>query len=664
MKPEDLRDSVVPLPSREDGYHRVLMLGTTGAGKTTVVRQLLGTHPKTERFPSTSTAKTTVADTEIIPVDEPEFRAAVTFLSRDEVEEFLLQNVDVACREIVDGADDARVFQKLLDHEGQRFRLSYMLGRPVVEDDDVIDDDDLIDDDVIDVVPHAEPIDDEAGLPDVDVAASRRIVEDAVAILRGLVGRIAPELRLDVDDDEDDGPEDAFYVSLHDEVMSSGELVRVIDMLVEQVRARFRALREGEISVDDEGWPTLWSHTSTDRHRFLRTLTAFYGNSAAHFGRLLSPVVNGIRVSGPFVPTWGNRPLRLILIDSEGLGHSPSSISSLSTSLVQKVAACDAVLLVDNAQQPMLAGPMAAMTQIVETGNVSKLHVLFTHLDGVTGANLSGYAARIQHVRESVDNGIREIEASATPSAARALSRRARDAVFFAGRLDRVLTNKDIFGRKGTEELTRLAEELEGEEPPRELGDAEVVISRKGVVLAVREATARFQRDWLVRLGAKRSAPGTALKPEHWSRVKALNRRIALGRAEEYDSLKPVADFRRELQAELYGMLRNPVRWRGQEVDAAEQEEIVDTIANALNPMVVELAQARVVRDRLETWTTAYGFHGPGSTVSRATMLADEVVRASAPELSSALAGDAADLVRQVEGLLDMVQVEHKLVIE
>ncbi len=41
----------------------MLLLGTTGAGKTTLVRQFLGTDPATERFPSTSTAKTTVADT-------------------------------------------------------------------------------------------------------------------------------------------------------------------------------------------------------------------------------------------------------------------------------------------------------------------------------------------------------------------------------------------------------------------------------------------------------------------------------------------------------------------------------------------------------------------------------------------------------------------------
>jgi hypothetical protein len=86
-----LRQKVIPLPTTEDGYRTVLLLGTTGAGKTTVARQLLGTDPATERFPSTSTAKTTVADTELILTSDGIYRAAVTFAPRDEVIDYLIR---------------------------------------------------------------------------------------------------------------------------------------------------------------------------------------------------------------------------------------------------------------------------------------------------------------------------------------------------------------------------------------------------------------------------------------------------------------------------------------------------------------------------------------------------------------------------------------------
>lgn len=67
----------------------MLLFGTTGAGKTTVVRQLLGSDPKTDRFPSTSTAKSTIADTEIV-VAQGSLRGEVTFVPRDEVVEHLV----------------------------------------------------------------------------------------------------------------------------------------------------------------------------------------------------------------------------------------------------------------------------------------------------------------------------------------------------------------------------------------------------------------------------------------------------------------------------------------------------------------------------------------------------------------------------------------------
>src|SRR4029453_15442545 len=76
------RDQVIAIPKSEDSdFRRVLLLGTTGSGKTTLVRQLLGTDPRKERFPSTSTAKTTVADTELV-IAEGNYRGGGTFMPR------------------------------------------------------------------------------------------------------------------------------------------------------------------------------------------------------------------------------------------------------------------------------------------------------------------------------------------------------------------------------------------------------------------------------------------------------------------------------------------------------------------------------------------------------------------------------------------------------
>ena len=67
-----LREAHIRLPNAEqDGYSRVLFVGTTGAGKTSLFRQLIGSDPDDDRFPSTAPAKTTIADIEVIQAEVP-----------------------------------------------------------------------------------------------------------------------------------------------------------------------------------------------------------------------------------------------------------------------------------------------------------------------------------------------------------------------------------------------------------------------------------------------------------------------------------------------------------------------------------------------------------------------------------------------------------------
>ena len=49
------------------------------------------------------------------------------------------------------------------------------------------------------------------------------------------------------------------------------------------------------------------------------------------------------------------QPARLVLIDGEGLGHTPKSTAVLPTAVAKTMEEVDAVLLVDSAAQPMQA---------------------------------------------------------------------------------------------------------------------------------------------------------------------------------------------------------------------------------------------------------------------------------------------------------------------
>ena len=429
-----LREAVIPLPkSSPDGYRRVLFLGTTGAGKTTLVRQLIGTDPVKERFPSTSTAKTTIHDTEIV-LAEGDWRAVVTFTPREEVREYVNECISDAVLAAARGAEDAELLRRLLNHANQRFRFSYVLGNgpKVTSGSSDFDDEDEESEGEEDLLSEGES-------DAIDVASTAELLAETMETLHGLVRRLGDGLRADlkVSGDEDERvAEELFEEELDNLLRDDEEFHQVTDELMEEIEKRFDLLPTGKVQKTRQGWPATWSGEwpFEKRAEFIRAISRFSSNYARHFGRLLTPLVNGVRVAGPFTPTWdGSEVPQLVLLDGEGLGHTPKSSSAISTAVSRRIEAADAVLLVDSATQPMQAAPLAAMREVVATGNARKLAFSFTHFDKVKGDNLPNTSAKVQHVLASTENVLAAFGEELGPYAERTLRQRLEHARFFLG---------------------------------------------------------------------------------------------------------------------------------------------------------------------------------------------------------------------------------------
>ena len=125
---EALRESHIQLPNaQDDGYSRVLFVGTTGAGKTSLLRQLIGSDPDSDRFPSTAPAKTTIADIEVIQAEGP-FEAAVTFFTEFQIQANIEECVVDAALAVLEKAPADKTAERFLNHRDQKFRLNYILG--------------------------------------------------------------------------------------------------------------------------------------------------------------------------------------------------------------------------------------------------------------------------------------------------------------------------------------------------------------------------------------------------------------------------------------------------------------------------------------------------------------------------------------------------------
>ena len=606
------RDNEMPLPGPEQGYARVQLVGTTGAGKTTLLRQLIGSDPIKDRFPSTSTAKTTTFDLEII-CDEGLYRAVVSFLSRERVRLYVEECVMAGAISAIEGEDRQNVLRHLLEHNDQRFRLNYILGNAELESrgndedaEDLVDDDSFNDD--------TDDFDDES-ITDVDRMKMQTLL---TSFLDRLIGLAETESQRNADglgitlNDLAREERDAFIDLCEQAMRENEEIQQLIDEILDEVESRFDQLEAKEASGNS--WPTVWRYQTNSRVAFIKTINRLSSNYARHFGTLLTPLVQGMRVAGPFRPTWAENAAvqNLVIIDGEGLGHTPDSAFSLPTSITKRFDKVDAIALVDNSAQPIQAGAQAVLRSVAVSGHASKLAIVFTHFDQVKGDNLPDQPAKKNHVLASLDNALGGLSQVFGDNVARALQRNLEGKVFFVSNIQEKLSPGARFTKN---ELAKLIESVRSSIAPMSAGEAIPTFDLAKLVLRVRKANEQFNDYWMARLRLKYKI---GVDAEHWTRIKALSRRYAEQWEDHYDNLRPVADMIRFTSEAMTTFINNPRSWKGPATADEEKELRLGKVSQEFFSRLHVLAQKRLFLEHVAEWVEAYDRRGKGSTIERA----------------------------------------------
>ena len=647
VDPKSLREQHIRLPSNEDGYTRVMLVGTTGAGKTTLLRHLIGSDHAHDQFPSTSTARTTTSDIEIVTGDGP-FKAVVTFTPEHEARRLIDECLEEACLCAVQGGDAGKIADALLSHREQRFRLSYMVGSwpklETAEDPDFSFDDDDTQEELI-------PLEESVGESEESRNNSnlREYISRIREVTEAVKGKISESLEPpeDVGGFQNDSDRDAWLELFEESLYQNDEFADIASDLKDDIIERSMLVEAGEFDRNSDGWPNLWRYEEDDRVEFLQQLRRFSSNHHRQFGRLLTPLVNGLRVQGSFRPTDSRLPSdkNLVLLDGEGLGHTARSASSISTRITQKYAEVDLILLVDSAQQPMQAAPLQLLRSVGSSGYGHKLAIAFTHFDLVRGANLGELDQKKTHVLGSVSNGMTSIREALGTQVAAALERQIESKVFFLGALDR--ENRRIPDGVALE-MTRLVELMEEAGKRMEPEVASPTYSFEELALALRDAVENFRTPWRGLLGLEYQA---GAPKEHWARIKALARRVAFGwNNNEYDYLKPVAEYQERLQESISRWLENPVSWKAA-ADEQSKAAAIDAIRQKVFGRLDRLANLRVAHRHRKEWEVAYDYRGPGSSFSRSQSI-DQIYEAAGPHLSSNMSDPARRFVADIRQVI------------
>jgi hypothetical protein len=382
-----------------------------------------------------------------------------------------------------------------------------------------------------------------------------------------------------------------------------------ITYVFQELRTKFNVVTFGKYHKSPTGWPVAWhiSCPANERHEFLDAVRFFSGISVRSWGKLLTPLVNGIRVAGPFTPKWDDKAPRLVLIDTEGLSHKANVSADLPEQIISLFDDVDCIALIDSAENAMThfaAGK--ALEAIVSSGQTRKLVVAFTHMDAVSGENLRGARARKEYVfaglRNVVENQVAKVVSN---DFARYLLNHLDHNTFFLGKLDQA------DAQPAFRELKRLLDRFESSAPM----PAPVAIPQYSVdklAFAIQEAPQEFRKPWRAWLGIE---PMADTRPYPWQSIKAMTRRYAEGWDDGY-RLRPVSNLSTALRNAISRFLETPLEWSGQPTEE-EKREVIDQIKSLVKEQIAVLSKQRLRENPRPAWQSAYGLGGRGSTFDR-----------------------------------------------
>ena len=627
-----LRDKLLPLPSRESGYARVLLVGAPGAGKTTLLRQLIGTHPKSERFPSTSVNRTTTFPTEVV-LSGGAYECVVTFMSEHETRFEVEESLSAAFIEAI-GGNTKLVVREFLEKSDMRFRLKYLLG----DYDAGKNEADPYDDD------NNEEIEKLLGTETLS-STEREKLNHTLSAFIDRINVMGSEAKTAFESGHgpiaDMSPEDrnAALDLIEGPIADSDSFVELVSDILDEIRNKFDLVTVGNFEKTTTGWPKAWyvKKSLSDRTSFLAAIRFFSDNHHKSWGKLLSPLVNSMRVAGPFKPNWANQTARLIIVDTEGLGHKADASADLPEQILAHLHEADVILLVESAKSGMTNFATGkALEAVVNTGHTRKLAVIFTNMDLVKGDNLKGLA-KFDHVfgglRNIIDN---QLAKNVSAGAARSLLEHLEASTFYVG----LINELDPVPAKP--ELNKLLEYLASAQPPVFEPVAFPEYRDEKLGFAIQGAAKEFRHLWKGMLGYVEN-----VKPKPWQSIKALTRRYAEGWDDGF-VLRPTSNLNAALSSAIPQFLETPISWSGNPT-SDQKRETIDRIKSKVTKDIPLLSNRRLREQAQLQWNEAYSLQGNGTTRVRAHII-EGIFEKFVP------VPDAASVDQQVWEFLDEVK--------
>jgi hypothetical protein len=585
------REEYIKLPSKEQGYCRMLFQGPTGSGKTTVIRQLIGTKPDEISFPAISSSRTTICDTEFIFCAETNSEAIVTFVTQTQAMKLIEECITEAFKRAIFNDTNKNIAKALLTHPEQRFRLSYFLGqyknikRELSEGtiENQYPDGALLFNELEDIIEKIKLLSDEAK-------------------------RVFPP--------EDNSIDEVVELLYEDYLKDDSEdFAEIVELIINTIKLRFSVVKKGDYKLDTRGWPIYWKMATQDKEELIEQMRWFAGNDGRRFGQLLAPIVNGIRIKADFKPNWmgEDESHKLVILDGEGIGHDSGITTSLPINITKRFQDVDVIAVVDNAVQPMLNIPKMIISDVASRGYHNKLAILYTRFEEVQGASLIDEEDRKDHVFAIQNGAIDSLAAQGMNSkVVRQIREHLNTKSYFLPNANDLKSNNEYLVEQIQDFIKYCNEKIQEEENSF---DAVPEYDFGRLFLVVKDSSEAFTRKWHGILGIASSE----YTKRHWSQIKALSNRLAnWANALNYSDLQPVSDASGYLVKLMSNFLNTPIEWNGKKVpNQKQQQDVINKISNAVSNKINDLFVESMKIENNNLWSEAYNYRGRGSSSLR-----------------------------------------------
>lgn len=313
---------------------KVYLLGSTGAGKTSLVRNIIDTVDFA--FPPTTQTRTTVAPTEYVIKNGHNYKTTILLKEKEEVEASIELLVDEAIQRAIDNyqinkSDLKEIIEKLEESPDEKFRLKYMVTGETFEQ------------------------------------KAHEIQNKIIPIFQ----------KSNVDIEQ--------FFELID--VKNHKLSIIQDLMIE-LEETFNELSIPNYKLFSN--EPLYIEDINNKANFIKRNRELLKNE---FGSL-SLLVEYTRIEGDLFASWLKETFNeLVIIDGEGIGHSLRE-KNLSIRHYDFFDYANQILLVEKGEDPFISGGRNAIENIFLNGYKTKFKLAFSKIDKIENNDRNAFLRR------------------------------------------------------------------------------------------------------------------------------------------------------------------------------------------------------------------------------------------------------------------------------